>query len=418
MTKLDFAATSEGSIRAHEFSATLWIVGACAFTSMASMRICDAMLPALASDFETTSGQAATTISAFALAYGCLQLFFGPLGDRYGKVRVIGCATVACTFGNALAVMSPSLDWLVASRAVSGAAAAGIVPLTMAWIGDSVAYEERQAVLAQLLGATVFGMVSGQWLGGLFADTLGWRSAFVLLTAAFAGSGALILLRPSGEIPSRQGSGGLVQRVRHVVALPWARTVLVVTAIEGALAFSALAFIPSHLHTSFGLSMPHAGALVFLYAIGGLLYTCCARALLRRMGEHGLAKFGAMTTAVAFTAMAWAPSWTWIMPACLVAGFGFYALHNTLQTHATQMAPEIRGTAVALFACSLFFGQSLGVLVAAWIVDHYSTPPVFATSAIGLLILGCTFSILVQRRGPDDTLALAPLSSSTERNFP
>ena len=44
------------------------------------------------------------TISAFALAYGVLQLFFGPLGDRYGKVRVIGCATLACTVGSVVAV--------------------------------------------------------------------------------------------------------------------------------------------------------------------------------------------------------------------------------------------------------------------------------------------------------------------------
>ena len=91
--------------RAQDFSATLWIVGACAFTSMASMRICDAMLPAMALEFGTTSGQAARTISAFALAYGLLQLFFGPLGDRYGKVRVIGFATVACTAGSVAAVL-------------------------------------------------------------------------------------------------------------------------------------------------------------------------------------------------------------------------------------------------------------------------------------------------------------------------
>lgn len=398
LAKLRSAATSEASSRAHEFTATLWIVGACAFTSMASMRICDAMLPAIASEFGATPGRAAATISAFALAYGCLQLFFGPLGDRYGKVRVIGFATVACTLGSALAVMSPSLDWLVASRALSGAAAAGIVPLTMAWIGDSVPYEERQAVLAQLLGATVFGMISGQWLGGLVADMLGWRSAFVLLAVVFTASGTLLVIRSHGEIVSLRSTEGLMRRMMRVVARPWARTVLAVTAVEGALAFSALAFIPSHLHASFGLSMPNAGALVTLYGVGGLLYSRCARALLRRIGEPGLAGLGGVMTAAAFATMAWAPSWTWVLPACLVAGFGFYALHNTLQTHATQMAPEVRGTAVSLFACCLFFGQSLGVLVAAWTVDHHSAQWVFAASAAGLLILGCTFSILIQRR--------------------
>jgi hypothetical protein len=147
----------------------LWLLSACAFASMASMRICDAMLPLLAAEFSATTGQAARTISGFALAYGVLQLFYGPLGDRYGKVRVIGFATLACTIGSTAAALSPTLDWLVVGRILSGVAAAGIIPLTMAWIGDSVAYEGRQEVLAKLLGATVFGMICGQWLGGLIA---------------------------------------------------------------------------------------------------------------------------------------------------------------------------------------------------------------------------------------------------------
>jgi predicted MFS family arabinose efflux permease len=144
--------------------------------------------------------------------------------------------------------------------------------------------------------------------------------------------------------------------------------------------------------------MPNAGALVALFGVGGLIYSRCARALLRRIGEPGLAKLGGVAAAVAFATIAGAPSWPWVLPGCLVAGFGFYALHNTLQTNATQMAPEARGTAVSLFACCLFLGQSIGILVAAWVLDHFSASAVFAVSALGLLILGCTFAILVQRR--------------------
>jgi MFS transporter, YNFM family, putative membrane transport protein len=176
--------------------------------------------------------------------------------------------------------------------------------------------------------------------------------------------------------------------------------VLVVTTIEGALAFSALAFIPSDLHMRFDLSMPRAGALVALYGIGGLVYSRTARPLLKRMGEPGLARLGALSAAAAFASIAAAPSWGWVPPACLVAGFGFYALHNTLQTNATQMAPEARGTAVSLFACCLFLGQSIGVSIAAWVVDRFAAPVVFMVSAIGLLLLGLAFATLIQRRHP------------------
>jgi len=144
-------------------SRILWLLSACCFVSMASMRVCDSLLLALQSQFGGTMQHAAEAISAFALAYGVMQLVFGPLGDRLGKVRVIAWATLACTLGNLGAALSVHMGQLVAARVLSGAAAAGIVPLTMAWIGDTVRYELRTEILACLLGATVFGMIAGQW---------------------------------------------------------------------------------------------------------------------------------------------------------------------------------------------------------------------------------------------------------------
>ena len=375
---------------------TLWLLSLCAFASMVSMRVCDAMLPSLATEFSATTGQAARTISGFALAYGLLQLFYGPLGDRFGKARVVGFATLACTIGCVAAALSPSLDGLIASRIVTGMAAAGIIPLSMAWIGDSVSYEARQEVLARLLGATVLGMICGQWLGGLISDLFGWRSAFALIALSFLVSGAVLTKRAAGIAHHRAADAGSIgRRMLDVLSSPWARTVLVITCIEGALAFSTIAFIPSHLHAVFGLSMPMAGAIVALYGVGGLLYSRCARALLRRFGETGLAKLGSMCMGLSFAAIAFAPAWPLALPACLAAGFGFYALHNTLQTNATQMAPAARGTAVSLFACVLFLGQSLGVLAAAWVVDRLSSTMVFASSALCLPLLGGAFAFLL-----------------------
>ena len=158
------SAADPGTAAAAEASAALRLLSAAAFASMASMRVCDPMLPLLATEFGVSIGKAAQTISAFAIAYGLLQLFYGPLGDRYGKTRVISLAVLACTLANLAAVFAPTIDALVALRAVAGAAAAGVIPLTMAWIGDSVPYERRQQVLAQFLMATIFGMIAGQWM--------------------------------------------------------------------------------------------------------------------------------------------------------------------------------------------------------------------------------------------------------------
>ena len=111
-------------------------IGLAAFASMAAMRVCDPMLVTLSQEFAVTTGDASAVVAAFAVAYGVLQLFYGPLGDRIGKLRVIAAAVSGCAVFSAITALAPSLTLLVLARAAMGAAAAGIIPLSMAWIGD------------------------------------------------------------------------------------------------------------------------------------------------------------------------------------------------------------------------------------------------------------------------------------------
>lgn len=386
----------------------LRLLGLAAFCSMASMRVCDPMLVALSLEYRISTGDASAVVAAFAVAYGVLQLVYGPLGDRIGKVRVIISATAACAVFSAMTALAPSFTVLVVSRAAMGAAAAGIIPLSMAWIGDEVAYEQRQETLARLMVATVTGMMAGQWFGGFATETLGWRAALGVLALGFLAAAVLLLrhargsgvLRPAA-VPGAQAFS-LARYLASTLALvrvPRVRWVLTVVAIEGALAFGTLAFVPARMVDGFGLSASAAGGVMVLYGVGGLIYSVFARRWLAAWGERGLALLGATLIAVGLLALAWAPAVGWAMLGCFLAGVGFYMLHNTLQVQATQMAPEARGTAVTLFACLLFLGQSTGVLLVAFSVDRGWLPPVFTAAAAGVFVLGVLISRRVQARG-------------------
>src|SRR5437870_12411542 len=151
----------------------LTLLAVAGFASAAAFRICDPLLPKLAQAFETTTGSAARVITAFSIAYGLLQLLYGPIGDRYGKYRVVATATLACTVGSLGCATVGSLNWLILFRVIAGATAAGIVPLSMAWIGDTVPYAQRHATLARFLTGTILGMAGGQVIRGCFDDALG-----------------------------------------------------------------------------------------------------------------------------------------------------------------------------------------------------------------------------------------------------
>jgi predicted MFS family arabinose efflux permease len=379
----------------------LTLLGLAGFASMASMRIGDPMLVVLGQEFQVSTGEASGVVSVFAVVYGLMQLFYGPLGERFGKLRVVSLAVTACALFSAITALSVNFPMLLVMRGLMGAAAAGIIPLSMAWVGDQVPYERRQETLAKLMSATVIGMMSGLWFGGFAADTLGWRSAFVLLAAMFAlAAGLLWRLRQKSPAPASTQPPSLIASFRltgQLLGTPRVRLILTVTAAEGALVFGAMAFMPTHLHQQFGLSVVAAGSVMMLYGVGGLLYSQMARRWLAWLGERGLVRTGAALVAVGLLVLAWG-SGVWLgMLACLMTGLGFYMLHNTLQVQATQMAPAARGSAVTLFACSLFFGQSTGVLIMAQSVDMGWLTWAFTLAALGVAGLGAVVYRLVGR---------------------
>ncbi|WP_235516060.1 MFS transporter [Acidovorax sp. Root219] len=399
----------------HSSSTMLRLISVAAFSSMASMRVCDPMLVTLSQEFHVTTGDASAVIAAFAVAYGVLQLFYGPLGDRFGKVRVIIGATFACAVFSAVTALAPTLPVLVVSRAFMGAAAAGIIPLSMAWIGDSVAYEQRQETLARLMVATVSGMMAGQWFGGFAVEALGWRWAFAVLSVLFLTAATLLLRQmratvagaaAAGDHPAEPAAFSLpayLATTGRLLRMPRVRWVLAIVAVEGALGFGTMAFVPARMVDGFGLSASAAGGVMVLYGVGGLVYSLMARRWLALLGEKGLALLGAMMIAVGLLLLAWAPLVHLAVVGCFCAGLGFYMLHNTLQVQATQMAPEARGTAVTLFACLLFLGQSLGVLAVAASVDRGWIAQVFSMAAAGVVVLG----VLVSRRVQGRVVAVA-----------
>ncbi|MFT4099614.1 MAG: MFS transporter [Burkholderiaceae bacterium] len=376
-----------------------------AFGSLASMRVCDSLTAPLADAFAVTTVEAAHAISFFAIAYGLLQAFYGPLSDRIGKTRVIGLATAGCALANLFVLLAPSMPAVSMLRALSGAFAAGIVPIGMAYIGDTVPYDQRQPALARFMTATLTGMICGQWFGGVLAEAIHWRAPFAVLTlifvAALVAQGRAGLLRAAPPAPPDAGAASrasFIAQVGGIAAEPWARVVLLLVFLEGAAAFSLYAMVPTHLHQRFGLSMTVAGGILALLGVGGMLYTFSAARLIRRLGEAGMARLGGTLLAVSFLLLGLETRAWLAAPACLIGGLGLYMLHNTLQTNATQLSQAYRGTAVSMFASSLFVGQSVGVAVAAELVGSGQAGALFIACAAVAAALGIGFSIAIGRR--------------------
>jgi predicted MFS family arabinose efflux permease len=244
----------------------------------------------------------------------------------------------------------------------------------------------------------------GQAAGGIVGDYFGWRTMFFLLAAMLALAAAALSFELATNAITRAdksapGKGGLFAGYAVVLRNPWARTVLVVIGLEGALFQGVFPYVSADLHLRFGLSFTAIGLIIGIFATGGLIYAATVKTLMRRIGQLGIAKTGGVLMGFAFLTLAVEPVWQFAPLATLGIGLGFFMLHNTLQTEATQMTPEARATSVALFASMYFLGQTLGVALAAPVMDSVGARPLFATSAVLLPVLAFVFTARLKRKG-------------------
>lgn len=376
------------------------------FVSAATARVADPLLPAIGSEFGATAGQAGLIVAAFSISYGLLQAIYGPVGDRFGKYRLVAIATFLSSIGVVASAFAGSLSMLALTRLLSGATAAAIIPLSMAWIGDVVPYEQRQSVLAKFMTGQILGLVFGQAFGGMLSEIMGWRQVFVVLGLLYvlAAIGLTTdLLRKDHPQAVRSGGGGVLRGVAQMLGLlarPWPRTVIIMVFLEGAIVFGSWAYVGSELQRRFGIGPGMAGAILGVFGLGGLLYALNARILVKRFGERGLVIWGGFGIALAFAMVALTPILWSTLVASAVCGLSFYMLHNTLQTNATQMAPEARGSAVSLFASALFIGQTVGVGVVGPLFDRWGGQPGLVIAAMLTPLLALWFAGRLRNR-PD-----------------
>ncbi len=364
MTELE-AASSMVAARTRRL---LWALGAAVFMVNLDARVVAPLLPTVASELGVSLAKAAWLMSAYMLPYGMCQLMFGPLADRYGKIAVCSHAMAAFSVGTACTSLWPSFEAIIALRALTGATAAGLIPLTLAYIGDTVPYERRQATIGALMATAGAAQALSTSLGGSIAALLSWRAVFPLLGAVSLI--ATLVLYASGRDERRRPTYNAARPAyAAVLRAPGMRSLLALVAAEGFLFMGGFSYLSGLLEERFQLGALAIGFVLSLAGVAQLATAWSLPRILRRYSERSLLSVGGSTLAVASVLSAFAPHWALVGVACAALGAGFILCHTTLQTRATEAFPSARGTAVALFAFSLFLGSGVGTALLGYVLD-------------------------------------------------
>jgi DHA1 family bicyclomycin/chloramphenicol resistance-like MFS transporter len=164
-------------------------------------------LPALSSDFHASHADTQLTLTAFIIAFGAGQIFYGPMGDRFGRrpvmlagIAVYLVASIACAFAS-------SIEQLVALRLVQGLSACGSMVMARAMVRDLAERDRAAQVMSVMMACVSIAPMVAPLIGALVFELAGWRAIFWTLAACglatlLAGlAGARETLQPEMRAP-------------------------------------------------------------------------------------------------------------------------------------------------------------------------------------------------------------------------
>lgn len=413
-----------------------------------SNNIINVPLVRILSDFDASLEDGALLAVAFLLTFAATMPLAGYIGDRFGRRRVYCAALLSTALCSAGAATAPTLEILIAWRALGGLAAAAFAPAVMgliAWLFDS---QRRARAVGAWATVNGIGQAIGPSLGGLVAGSWGWRWVFVPLIPialiGFAGTlrwipafpGRHMRLDVLGAVTLTAGSAGIVLGlsmfgqsgvapivppavlgvsvvvlagfVAHCLRAPvpfvdvrlliesrFARSAVAAFAQMFCLGTALLA-VPLRL-TATGESTATAGIILFaLPAVMAALAPLVGRTTDRIGGRHvlrfGLGVLVVTQGALAVVLSADKPNPWLVVLVLATAGVGIAAVQTPAAAGSTRSPAGAQGTGLGVFNLIRFGGSAVG---AAWVtiaLSAWSVGIVFVLCAIVACIgLGASF---------------------------
>lgn len=400
----------------HPEAATLWrgsrwslsLLLAC--LSMLGPFAIDTYLPAFAG-IESALGsgpvQMQQTLSVFLLGFAVMNLFHGALSDSLGRRPVVLGALAVFTLASIGCALSPTMDWLLAFRALQGLSAGGGMVVSRAIIRDMFAPADAQRAMSQV--TIFFGIAPAiaPMVGGVLFEVAGWRSVFWFLAALSAALALLMAARlpESLHIGQRQSL-----HLRPLLAAYWRTGTsarFLVLALASAVPFNAM-FVyvlgsPLWLGQHLGLQ-PTQFWWFFVLSVGGIMAGawCSGRLAGRVAGRRQVAAgFAVMVVACAVNLVlnaALRPHVAWALLPVMAISFGWALVVPIVTLMLLDLMPERRGLASSVQS---FLGAVLNAVVAGVVVPlvmHAALDLAAASAAFTAVGLVCWW--WVRRRLP------------------
>ena len=162
---------------------TLWtfaITSVALFMVVLDNLVVSTALPVIRTDLDATIEQLEWTVNAYTLTFAVFLLTGAALGDRFGRRRMFIFGLALFTAASAAAALAPSMEALIAARAVQGIGGAIVTPLTLTLLSAAFPAERRGVALGAWSGIAGLAVAAGPLVGGAVVEGIAWQWIFWL----------------------------------------------------------------------------------------------------------------------------------------------------------------------------------------------------------------------------------------------
>lgn len=367
----------------------IFILSLAGFISAADNWIVSPVLPAIAATFGISIAFTGIILTAYLVPYGLMQPFYGFLSDNRGKKRVLQKITLGLALGTGACAVSNSFGMLFFWRAFTGFFAAGIIAVSLAWIGDNVPSGERQRYVGKFMGIVFLGQGMSVGLGGTITNYLGWQVMFGIFAAVSLCTVFLLNKLPESEISTNKQPfrfHDFFSEVKKVVSTPKGKIIFPMAFAAGFLLVGLYSYLGAFLHEFTGLNYLQIGLIIMFYGFACLIAGSAVGRLEKIMEQKKIIIIGGFMALSSALILATLPFWQAVLAATITLGFGYIFIQSPLATMAFDVTPEATGLPSALIGLGLFGGGGIGTAVFGWILNLGGYGVLWPVVALGIVI--------------------------------
>ena len=372
---------------------TLLILGFMTFLANGDNFATATLISSISKDLGLSISAAAISVTSYMMAFGLFTILFGPLADRFGKVRIINIAAIGTAIFSMLGALAFNLPSLIFFRTMNGIFGAGIIPVTLALVGELYDEKHRQKALGKVLGITFLGGAMATAIGGTISYFGSWRLVYLIY-----GIGEFLLAIIIMKVLKKDQP--VVKKLQIFSSYKKAfenKSFIQITSVvflSGFTVLGSFTYAGISIMEKTGYNIFIVGLVLSFFGIGTVVGGRFVQSLRKNLKKNFLIVSGIIGF-ISLNIMALSSNIFIIGIGLFGFGLAYMLIHSTLVATAQEKLPKMKGTVMSLVSLNLFLGAAVGTQVNGYFMEIYSTSAIFSLVSFVMLGMGILSSVLV-----------------------